>query len=338
MIDLLHYVQENRNKDYTVGSAFIDLSSAFDLVDHKILLNKLKLFGVSRSGLEWIRSFLQDRSQIVVVKDSKSQPFSLDYGLPQGSPLSPLLYLIYVADAHLWCKDSFNAAFADDFNFSCIARSREEVKKLLQPQSRKVKNYFENNRLLLNPNKTEVIIFDKKSRNRLSENIEILDSIIPVTDTVRVLGLNVQNDLTWKAHTESMIRNLQYRTGILKRLRSILTPKQLETIAQGLIVSKLRYGLSVYSSLRFTESDGNSKESQKIQVLLNDVMRTLRGAKRKDRLHIEDLISEYPWGSYNRMALKTQICDIWKFINCNNHFFYFQNTTCFYTSEFEVLT
>ena len=181
-----------------------------------------------------------------------------------------------------------------------------------------MKNYFENNRLLLNPNKTEVIIFDKKSRNRLSENIEILDSIIPVTDTVKVLGLSVQNDLTWKAHTESMIRNLQYRTGILKRLRSILTPKQLEIIAQGLIVSKLRYGLSVYSSLRFTESDKNSKESHKIQVLLNDVMRTLKGAKRKDKLHIEDLISEFPWGSYNRMALKTQICDTWKFINSSH--------------------
>ena len=153
LIDLLHYVQENRNKDYTVGSVFIDLSSAFDLVDHKILLHKLKLFGVSRAGLEWIKSFLQDRSQVVAVKDSKSTPFSLDYGLPQGSPLSPLLYLIYVADAHLWGQDSFNAAFADDFNYSCIARSREEVKTFLQTQSKKVKDYFENNRLLLNPKK-----------------------------------------------------------------------------------------------------------------------------------------------------------------------------------------
>ena len=181
-----------------------------------------------------------------------------------------------------------------------------------------MKNYFDNNRLLLNPKKTEVIIFDSKSGNKLSESINILDSTIPLTNTVKILGLSVQNDLKWKAHIESMIRNLQYRVGILKRLRPILTQKQLETIAQGLIVSKLRYGLSVYSSLRFTESDGSSKESQKIQVLLNDVMRTLKGAKRKDKLHIEDLIREFPWGSYNRMALKTQICDIWKFINSSH--------------------
>ena len=171
---------------------------------------------------------------------------------------------------------------------------------------------------MLNPTKTEVIIFDTKSGNKLREDINILDSNIHITDTVKVLGLSVQNDLTWKTHTENMIRNLQYRIGIIKRLRSILTQKQLEIIAQGLIVSKLRYGLSVYSRFRFSQDDGNNKESQSIQVLLNDVMRTLKGAKRKDRLHIEDLISEFPWGSYNRMALKTQICDIWKFINSSH--------------------
>ena len=149
---------EKGNKNYALG-IFLDLSKAFDTVDHSILLYKLEKYGIRGTPHRWLESYLIDRQQYTVIDDVVSSTKPITVGVPQGSILGPLLFLIYINDIHNACNDVIFKLFADDSNVFVNESNLKDLYNSANVASFKINNWFKSNKLTINCNKSAYILF-----------------------------------------------------------------------------------------------------------------------------------------------------------------------------------
>ena len=138
---------------------FLDLQKAFDTVNHKILIEKLKFYGVKGVPLKWFESYLHERKQHVSINQNKSPNKFLSHGVPQGSVLGPLLFLLFINDMHKAIKAGTIRHFADDTNLLIIDKSMKKINQKVNYNMKLIKNWLTSNKISLNTGKTEIIIF-----------------------------------------------------------------------------------------------------------------------------------------------------------------------------------
>ena len=143
-----------RDKRWNSGTLFFDLSACFDTVSPEVLCDKLKLHGFDDLSLKWIRSFLSDRWQQVSVSGRVSEQMEVRYGCPQGSCLSPTLFLCLVADIDLWTEESKNISFADDTSSIVSDEKKEKTQSKLEKEATNILNFMAANELKANASKT----------------------------------------------------------------------------------------------------------------------------------------------------------------------------------------
>ena len=141
---------------------FVDLQKAFDTVNHEILLKKLEHYGIRGNSNSWFKSYLNDRKQLVSINGIDSETQIMKHGVPQGSVLGPLLFLIYINDLHAAIAYSRSYHFADDTHLLNINTSPKKVQKQLNIDLKLLYNWLLANKISLNSTKTEMIIFQKK--------------------------------------------------------------------------------------------------------------------------------------------------------------------------------
>ena len=285
--------QDLDNKTFTCG-VFIDLEKAFDTVNHKILLEKLKHYGVRGIANQWFESYLSNRKQRVKFNGEKSNYLNVTCGVPQGSILGPLLFLVYINDMHQAVKYSKMHHFADDTYLKCSDKNDKLLRNKMNKDLALLFDWLCANRLSLNVSKTEFIVFKPPNKTLTSRfTLKLNRTVLYESKKIKYLGLIVDDRLTWKFHVFELRKKLNRVIGIIYRLQKLSCPRSvLLSIYYTLFQSHAMYGICVWGT-------ATNKYLEEIRLVQKKAIRIISNAnytqhtrplfKELNLLNIDDL-------------------------------------------------
>ena len=247
-LDFLKTIENAFENNEMAMGVFCDLSKAFDTLDHDILFAKLDHYGIRGNWLAWLRSYLTNRHQFVEMDGVKSTLAPITVGVPQGSVLGPLLFLIYINDLPAALEKLTTIMFADDTNLVVKGKNLKELELTLNHELHNLSDYFKANKLKLNADKTKLVCFRKKSVPFSEEDINVnLDSTrLKFEKNATFLGITLDEHLTWEEHCKNVANKMARNSGVLNRIQKSLPASTLLTIYNSLVFSHLSYGLEVW--------------------------------------------------------------------------------------------
>ena len=244
---IVERIRKCLDKGELACGVFVDLQKAFDTVDHQILISKLDHYGIRGSCNNWFKSYLSDRHQFVSIQNSESNLKTIKHGVPQGSVLGPLLFLIYINDLHMAIKFSETFHFADDTHLLHFAKTIGSLCSKINADLRTLTAWLNANKISLNASKTEFVIFRSKSKPLTSSPfLKLVGKKIFPSSSVKYLGVRLDEHLNWKPHISDIATKLQRANGMLSKLRHYLPLKLLVNIYHSLFASHMRYNCQIW--------------------------------------------------------------------------------------------
>ena len=206
------------------GAVFLDMTKAFDTVDHCILLSKLSAIGVSPSSLKWFESYLGYRKQQTSCGNELSDALPVIYGVPQGSILGPLLFLVYINNLTDAVKNSDVTLYADDTVLYCFSKDPVLLAKNLNEDLSSVSQWLHGNKVTLNLDKTKSMIIgsNRKLSNITSFSLSVSDNDINTVPSFKYLGVMISTNFTWVNHIEYISSKINKNLGLLRRIKHLL--------------------------------------------------------------------------------------------------------------------
>ena len=249
-------IVDNMDNGKVTALTLLDLSAAFDTIDHLILLQRLhRYFGISGPALRWFKSYFSDRYQSINISGTLSCPQHLPFGVPQGSVLGPVLLSLYTTSLSqvIANHNLSHHLYADDTQVY-ISLSQSNAQKSLSTLSGCLTGilWMESNKLKLNPDKTDLIIIDnKQQRNRVINHfpVKLLGSDTFPSDTVRNLGVIFDSDFNFRQHISQICKSCFYHIRDLRRIRRHISISTAKTISTALISSRLDYCNSLLNNI-----------------------------------------------------------------------------------------
>ena len=326
-----------------VAALFLDLSAGFDVINHKLLLEKLQRYGFSTQTMDWFKSYLTDRSQAVQIESALSPLLSVPYGVPQGSILGPLLFLIFVNELPEVIKvqsheeeldnEAEIIVYADDNTPFTADANPEVLQNKIQQEADTVTDWFKMNDMVVSSEKTKLLIVTtganratKLASTGTSFSVSVCEETKHETKSEKLLGITVNNQLNWRNHLHGdeenlgLIKDLSKRLGMLKKVRKYVTRGMFKLILNGLFTSKLIYGITVYGgvwgipgilNVDPVNSTSISKEDmRKLQVLQNQALRLLLNKPRETP--VSSLLSEANQMSVHQLVAYHTACQTYK--------------------------
>ena len=268
LVNLTELIRANMDKGIYSCGIFIDLKKAFDTVDHEVLQTKLKHYGIRGVSSRWFRSYLHNRQQFVSVSGMNSKQLAIKHGVPPGSVLGPLLFLIYINDLANVINACLTLLFADDTcllsSDSCLERLENKVNSALSC----LFSWLTASKISLNANKTEVVLF-RGIHQPINYNMNLLleNHHLQLSTTVRYLGLRLDQHLSWTAYVDFLASKLRVANGILAKLRYYIPLNTLISIYHALFHSHLSSAAIVWGQTLKNNSRISRLQNKAVRII-----------------------------------------------------------------------
>ena len=281
----------------TSACVLLDLSKAFDTIEHGIMLEKLSLYSIRGNALAWFKSYLSDRTLRVKCRTvgstdiHTSDEYSVKYGTPQGSCLGPLIFLIFVNDLHLHLHEAECVQFADDTTLLFKHKNVRYLQFCIESELKRIQDWLYANKLTLNVSKCSYLLFSANNKHGSISNITLNDIEIPKVRFAKLLGTWIDDKLTWDTHVKKLMVKLRCGIGMLQRSHNLLSVKAKKLLYYGQIHSNLCYCLSIWGTMIRRKLTTDIARLQRKAVKLIDNTITIDKAFQKHRiLPFEQLI------------------------------------------------
>ena len=298
------------------GFAAIDLTAAFDTVDHDILCSKLAGLGIQNRSLNWFRHYLEGRHQRVKYFQTLSSPSPLQCGVPQGSLLGPVLFLVLVHDLSMAMglspfpsSSGRTISYADDLVVWISGVSIKVARPVLESKSRSVAAYMTANCLSLNPEKTQVLWIESGSN---TPAVLVSNSHVHPVDTVDILGMKFDRALRSDPHIQELNSAMASLAGVARCLRAYLPPDLVSDVIKSLLIGKIGYGAAAVIFHHFDHDAPHSALSSTLQIRVNDVARAVCGTSKLVRLSVASILERSGLPSVNQLAIRSVAVEAWK--------------------------
>jgi hypothetical protein len=255
VLSLVERIQGAFEEHGSVDLVLCDLSKAFDCVSHNILLRKLARYGFRGRAWRMLAGYLRDRRQVVSIMGAVSKEENVPHGVPQGSVLGPLLFLLMINDLHL---DNSSLLFADDTTIIGQGRGPQLAKSRAQELFTEAEKWFSDNKLKLNVDKTREMICTLGRTDNLN--------VAPVT----LLGFGIDSKLSWEPHIAKVSKKLSRVVYLFRRMRGLLSVERLLMLYHAVFGSHIQYGILVW---------GHSSHAKDILLLQKRALRVMTYSK-----------------------------------------------------------
>ena len=280
LFQVINYVQELLDNKELVAIVSLDLSKAFDAINHEMLLDKLAKLGLSESALYWIKSYLSERKQCTKFSTLTSKDEKVTSGVPQGSILGPLLFICFSNDLYEAIEDKCKAfSYADDSQLILQSKNQKELKRKIEEIIKLSHNWYTRNCMKANQGKTEILIINTKNINTKCLKIKVIEKgkvkMLTPSKSIKILGVIIDENLNWKKQISYVKKHATNTIRKLHRINHLLPVDVRIQLYNSLVVPHFDYCDIIWAGC-------GVESARKLQVSQNFAVRSLTGAKKRE--------------------------------------------------------
>ena len=288
LLKLTEDIRKEMDKGKATGILAIDLSKAFDSIDHKILIQKLEKYGFTGQIMDILKDYLRGRKQFVKQNEIISDEQQLTHGVPQGSILGPLLFSIYVNDIKDVVKHCKILNYADDTTIYYSSSHPSNIQIAINQDIRNLERWFSTNKMKLNEKKSEFMKVHPTNTKNKYENIHISvkGKYIQHSQHLKILGVNISENLKWDRHINNTIKNCKYQLRSFRRAAAYINEDEKKLLYNSCIASRLSYADIIWK-------ETTARMKTRLQVIQNESARII--LMKKPRESAKPLLKELGW-------------------------------------------